>query len=106
MTEAMIDLAVQPQQHQQEEFTTAIEERNVLSDALRLPLSDSKPTGGFDRRAKESTLERWIYALLAAAFVGLFFFASMRYWVPAHPGVDQNGYLVGGRMLAENLTMR
>jgi hypothetical protein len=43
--------------------------------------------------------------LLAALVVGLFFFASWSYFVPAHSGVDQNGYLVGGRMFAENLSM-
>ena len=49
----------------------------------------------------------WIYDLLAGLLVVGFFYASVFfYWVPAHPGVDQNGYLVGGKNLAENLTMR
>ena len=33
---------------------------------------------------------------LAAAYFGF----VLQYWAPAHNGVDQNGYLVGGKMLA------
>jgi hypothetical protein len=38
--------------------------------------------------------------------VGLFTAHWLAHWVPVHPGVDQNGYLVGGKMIAENLSMR
>jgi hypothetical protein len=31
-----------------------------------------------------------------------FFAGSWAYWVPANPGVDQNGYLVGGKMFAHS----
>lgn len=35
----------------------------------------------------------WVFAVAYFAFV-------LQYWAPAHPGVDQNGYLVGGKQLA------
>ncbi|MGH7214734.1 MAG: hypothetical protein ACREIT_08220, partial [Tepidisphaeraceae bacterium] len=31
---------------------------------------------------------------------------NLAYWVPAHQGVDQNGYIVGGKMLAQHWTMK
>ncbi len=33
-----------------------------------------------------------------------FFAASWAYWVPAHAGTDQNGYLVGGKLFAATLS--
>ena len=33
-----------------------------------------------------------------------FVYATQSFWAPAHPGVDQNGYLVGGKMLAQRLS--
>ncbi len=54
----------------------------------------------------ESLWERRIFAALAMLLVVGFFFLNRAYHVPAYHGTDQNGYLVGGRMLAENLTMR
>ncbi|WP_428936747.1 hypothetical protein [Fontivita pretiosa] len=57
-------------------------------------------------RSSDTALDRWFHTSLAVLLVIGFFVISTIYWVPAHPGVDQNGYLVGGRMLAENLTMR
>lgn len=40
--------------------------------------------------------------LVVAAYAGLTF----RFWAPADSGVDQNAYLVGGRLIAEHLTPR
>lgn len=54
----------------------------------------------------ERPWERWWYGLLAMLVVAGFAFTHSAYWVPAHPGVDQNGYLVGGKMLSEHLSMR
>src|SRR4051812_48615190 len=34
-----------------------------------------------------------------------FFLTLHQYWVPGHSGVDQNGYLVGGKMFARTLSM-
>jgi len=53
----------------------------------------------------ESRAVRCVYACLALLICGGFFYATHQYWVPAHPGVDQNGYLVGGRLFAETFSM-
>jgi len=50
----------------------------------------------------ESFGKRLLFSAIALAIVIAFFAMSLCYWAPAHPGVDQNGYLVGGRMLAEH----
>lgn len=49
--------------------------------------------------------KRRFYLFTAIALAAFFFWFSMQFLVPAHQGVDQNGYLVGGRMLAEHGTM-
>ncbi len=41
---------------------------------------------------------------LAVALASLYLYALLCYWAPAHPGVDQNGYFVGGRQFAETLS--
>jgi hypothetical protein len=55
------------------------------------------PAGKLPRLVDEPVADRWIYGLLALALVIGYFIALHAYWVPAHPGVDQNGYLVGGK---------
>jgi Dolichyl-phosphate-mannose-protein mannosyltransferase len=52
----------------------------------------------------ESRLARIAWMVIAVALAGLYLAALLQYWSPAHPGVDQNGYLVGGRMFAETLS--
>lgn len=47
-----------------------------------------------------SRRERWIGIGLAVLLSVAYFAYIIHYWAPAHPGVDQNGYLVGGRLLA------
>jgi 4-amino-4-deoxy-L-arabinose transferase-like glycosyltransferase len=52
---------------------------------------------------------RWLrigLLCLALPAVFLFFAHARAYWVGAHPGVDQNGYLLGGKLFAETLTMK
>lgn len=51
-------------------------------------------------------LARGFYFLLALAFACGIFYVCWCYWVPAHQGVDQNGYLVGGKQLAATGTMK
>lgn len=52
--------------------------------------------------------EHWLWQVLCALVMGAmlvgFWFFTQQYWVAAHAGADQNGYLVGGRMLAGQLT--
>src|SRR5690606_2954676 len=42
---------------------------------------------------------------IAVAVGCLFLSFALRYWAPAHSGVDQNGYLVGGRQFAKTMSM-
>ena len=51
-------------------------------------------------------LDRWFYLSVALIVTVGFFFANFCAFVPAHGGVDQNGYLVGGRALARTWTMK
>ncbi len=55
---------------------------------------------------RELRWSRSLYACLAVAIALFFFFNSMAYWTPANGGVDQNGYLVGGKNFARTLSMR
>jgi len=53
---------------------------------------------------EESQSSRAVYILtciLALAVTIGFFYYTFQFWVPAHPGTDQNGYLVGGKMIAQ-----
>ena len=56
--------------------------------------------GRLPAAAVEAAVDRRTYAGVAAAVVIVFFVASWFYWVPAHPGTDQNGYLFGGKLFA------
>jgi hypothetical protein len=49
----------------------------------------------------ESAVDRWVWGVLAMGLILAYALALHVYWSPAHPGVDQNGYLVGGKMFAE-----
>ncbi len=65
----------------------------------------SATTFGHDALACESRGRRWFYLALALLLTAGFFNLTDAYWTPAHGGVDQNGYLVGGKMLAETGSM-
>jgi hypothetical protein len=54
--------------------------------------------------AGESDAARWIYGVAAVLLAIGWYFVFHAYWAPAHDGVDQNGYLVGGRMFADHLS--
>src|SRR5580658_10300727 len=54
---------------------------------------------------REPRAVRWAYAVLGLAIAVGFLFCTQQFWAPAHGGVDQNGYLVGGKMLAEHGSM-
>ncbi|MGN6506432.1 MAG: hypothetical protein ACTHM6_12810 [Tepidisphaeraceae bacterium] len=54
----------------------------------------------------EGRVKRFGFLGLALLIAGAFFVVSHVYWVNVHVGVDQNGYLVGGKMFAENLSMK
>jgi 4-amino-4-deoxy-L-arabinose transferase-like glycosyltransferase len=49
----------------------------------------------------EPALRRRAFLALALAVAALFLLATHRYWVPADPNVDENAYLVSGKLLAQ-----
>lgn len=60
----------------------------------------SQSPGKLPPLVSEPVLDRWLYWLLALLAVAGYFVAMHTYWSPAHPGTDQNGYLVGGKYFA------
>jgi hypothetical protein len=82
---------------------------NPAADQAIDPLSYAKPAlaaPGIELLEAEPRWKRYGYGIIALIISIGFFYAVMSYWVPAHPGTDQNGYLVGGKMFAQTLTMR
>lgn len=53
----------------------------------------------------ESSARRLGYLVLAVGIAAVYLAMLIQFWAPAHGGVDQNGYFVGGRMLAKTGTM-
>lgn len=53
----------------------------------------------------EPRMRRLGYIALAVTISAFYLAMLLQFWAPAHGGVDQNGYFVGGRMLAKNGTM-
>ncbi|CAN5473208.1 hypothetical protein BH09PLA1_BH09PLA1_32750 [soil metagenome] len=49
--------------------------------------------------------KRALYFIVMGAILVGYSFMLGTYWSPAHPGINQNGYLVGGKNLAEYGTM-
>src|SRR4051812_1589430 len=101
---------------------TAIETINVHGDAAAdakkaevakpvsadaspaVPAKRARPT---DRvlpllTAAEPTMQRRTWTLLAFLLAILYAVCLFGFWAPADAGVDQNAYLVGGRMIAEH----
>jgi hypothetical protein len=52
----------------------------------------------------ESPARTWVGGTFAWLIAIAWFAVFHLYWTPAHSGVDQNGYLVGGRMFADHLS--
>lgn len=53
---------------------------------------------------RESKFRICVFGLAALAVAVGYFFTLHAYWAPAHGGVDQNGYLVGGKMIVDHLS--
>jgi hypothetical protein len=66
------------------------------------PLRGHLPT----RLSLEPAWQRLLGLAVAVAVTIGFYLATQVYWTAAHPGVDQNGYLFGGRQIAHTLTMK
>jgi 4-amino-4-deoxy-L-arabinose transferase-like glycosyltransferase len=58
------------------------------------------------RFAPESMSVRWIWLGIAAVVISIYGWRTLHYWAPADGGVDQNAYLLGGRMMAEHFSTR
>lgn len=58
-----------------------------------------------DRPAREHVGVRVGGLILAGAIVLVFALVLSRFWVPVHGGVDQNGYMVGGKQIATTGSM-
>jgi hypothetical protein len=83
----------------------------ILQSSSFRPI-DLTDTGGASRAVlplsasgAEPRYRRWLYHLVALALAAAYFWVAMQYWVPAHGGVDQNGYLYGAKRLLETGSM-
>ncbi len=65
-----------------------------------MPIEKNSPVLLID----ESTLTRSLGLILALVVTGLFFWINLTYMVEAHGGVDQNGYLFGGKIFQQQFT--
>jgi hypothetical protein len=83
-----------------ERAITAIELPAEIATPLPTSVPATPPPGRLPPPPAERDVDRRTYGALAAAIVLVFFVAAWFYWVPAHPGTDQNGYLVGGKLFA------
>jgi len=82
-----------------------------LGSPLEDFLSDHQPESrSADRQLPLLIVEpspyRWVLVAVAITICGLYAFALGSLWAPADGGVDQNAYLVGGRMIASHFSTR
>jgi len=52
----------------------------------------------------ESRSSQYLWLAVAITFVACYAFGIFSYWAPADAGIDQNAYLVGGRLMGHNPT--
>jgi hypothetical protein len=69
------------------------------------PVKEAEPVvalcGKLPVLVNESRVDRWVWGLFAAVAIVAYAVGMHAYWSPAHPGVDLNGYLVGGKLFAQ-----
>ncbi|MBC7783913.1 MAG: glycosyltransferase family 39 protein [Burkholderiales bacterium] len=72
-------------------------------DPNRAPSADAPdPRARAALRLLPSQTQRSVIGAILATLIAAGYLAFiLQYWVPAHPGVDQNGYLAGGRLLSQ-----
>src|SRR5271170_1965375 len=71
-------------------------QRPIAAEPARPEFSGKLPV-----LVRESTADRWVWGIVAAVAIVAYAVAVHVYWSPAHGGVDQNGYLVGGKLFAQ-----
>jgi len=89
------------------EFSISIAELTSSRVDLTKPAKEHRRisnAGQFPSLVNESRSDRVLFAGLALVVVVGFFFSTHQYWVPANPGTDQNGYLVGGKYFAHTFS--
>jgi hypothetical protein len=69
-------------------------------------LSGEKPDRPLPILCEESAQDRWGWLVVAGVVVALYAIMTLGFWAPADGGVDQNAYLLGGRMIAEHFSPR
>jgi uncharacterized membrane protein YgcG len=82
---------------------------NRLFDELSSEAQNVLPTTAdrcLPRLISESADYRWLWVAVAIGVCALYALALRTYWAPADGGIDQNAYLVGGRMMASHFTTR
>ncbi len=78
---------------------------SLETEEITLPVkgwadASAAPAGKLPQLFRDSPADRWVYGLAAVGLIVLYSLALHIFWAPAHPGVDQNGYLVGGKMFS------
>lgn len=76
-----------------------------ISHASISESADNSRTGHVPELPCESTPKRLLFIGLAILLTIGYGIVIFHYWTASHPGVDQNGYLVGGKMFAQTLSM-
>jgi hypothetical protein len=77
----------------------------LISDTSGSKVEGVSGTGPVPEFPPETTFKRLIFSGLAICLAIGYGVVLFHYWTPSHPGVDQNGYLVGGKMFAQTLSM-
>jgi hypothetical protein len=103
MHPVLLAIPMSMQLETQNEFQTAAQHVQPVQDVLELPVLLDRPLPIFH---VETTQTRWIWLVIAGLVVWLYGQQTLRYWAPADGGVDQNAYLLGGRMIAEHFSTR
>jgi hypothetical protein len=94
---------------------TASARREVEDVVLREPSSAAQAALPLEEELRRDELPSWVlresrgmwwlWTAVAVAFAVGYLATLLQFWAPAHSGVDQNGYFVGGRLLAKTGSM-
>jgi hypothetical protein len=83
-------------------------DRSLMEQPVAETMSDSsyEPDYLMPELMAEPRWYRWTWVGAAVVIVALFAGLVLRFWAGGDSGVDQNAYLVGGRLLAEHGSMK
>jgi hypothetical protein len=84
------------------DFSPTLPTRHVVARSALPRLADrTLPVFG-----EESAFSRGVGLMVALLLTALYAVVVFRFWAPADGGIDQNAYLVGGRMIAQHFSPR